>query len=279
MWCDAHIHLTESTFPNFTEEYFCVSSCHSSQEFESLGRSTSLRLLSCVPGFADAHSSVRQGSLQNSGLPYTTAFTSFGIHPQMKAAGLYSQNIKSTLQELVENKKIIAIGECGFDFFTPEFKATEQWQTEVFEFQLELALKYRLPLVLHLRKSVHKVFEYKKQLSKVPSVIFHSFPGTVAEAVSILNNKINAYFSFGKPILNGKKSAIDCTKNLPLERILLETDAPYQTLKDEKTTPPEDIIKVYQKCASLRSMSIEELKKQISENFFKAYNITFIASS
>ena len=185
----------------------------------------------------------------------------------------------SFLEALCKEKKIIAIGECGFDFFTPDYKANSCEQEIVFNKQLSLAQKYNLPLVLDLRKSIEKIFTYSKELKKLPAVVFHSFPGTLREAQSLKNHGVNAYFSFGKPLLNGKKSAIDCLKNLPLENILLETDAPYQTLKGESETFPQDIKRVYEKACQLRNMSLEEFSEALYMNFLAAYSVrTFTAS-
>lgn len=185
----------------------------------------------------------------------------------------------SFLEALCKEKKIIAIGECGFDFFTPDYKASAREQEIVFNEELSLAKKYNLPLVLHLRKSIEKIFTYSRELKKIPAVIFHSFPGTLREAESLKNHGVNAYFSFGKPILNGKKSALDCVTNLPLEDILLETDAPYQTLKGESETFPQDIKRVYEKACQLRNMSLEEFSEALYRNFLAAYSVrTFTAS-
>ena len=91
-----------------------------------------------------------------------------------------------------------------------------------------------------------------RQLKKLPAVLFHSFPENPDAAFSILNHGINAFFSFGKQILNGNKKAIACVKSLPLQNLLLETDAPFQTLKGEKFTSPDEIKKVYEHAFHLR---------------------------
>ena len=77
-------------------------------------------------------------------------------------------------------------------------------------------------------------------------VLFHSFMGPPVEALSLLNRGINGYFSFGKQLLNCNKKAIACVRELPSNRILAETDAPFQTLKGEKYTAPSEIVRVYQ---------------------------------
>ena len=312
-YCDAHIHLSHSKEPFFApnEQYFCVTSCHSKEEFESLGRylpsgrsgyphfryslhsSASLRNASGGATIPTAKEQLIDGtprqnhrfyrdslktclaSFVPSGRSLPTAnvkglvFATYGIHPQSPSIRdkSFIEEELAFLENLLAAKKIIAIGECGFDFFTPEFKSTAAEQEIVFNEQLFLAQKYNLPLVLHLRKAIEKIFTYSRELKKLPAVIFHSFPGTLREAQSLTNHGINAFFSFGKPILNGKKSAIECIQNLPLENLLLETDAPYQTLKGEQETFPSDIKKVYQKASELRGLSLQELSEAIYVNF------------
>ena len=242
IYCDAHIHLSHAQKPVFNadEKYFCVSSCHSKEDLESVWRFQ------------------------------TSAFLSFGIHPQIVNSSYIKNSFSADiafLENLIQNQKIVAIGECGFDFFTAEYKSTAREQEIVFNEQVKLAQKYNLPLVLHLRKSIEKIFSYSRELKKIPAVIFHSFPGTLREAEALKNRGINAFFSFGKTLLNGKKSALDCMENLSIQNLLLETDAPYQTLKGESQTFPSDIKKVYQKVCELRKVSMEELSEQIFENF------------
>lgn len=277
IFCDAHIHLSHSQKPFFdqNEQYLFVSSCHSREDFDFFSGATAASRRSCLPPFADAH--CRLGG--NFGAPATCAFASYGIHPQSVNPAFMESQFQlelSFLDSLCQKKKIIAIGECGFDFFTPEYKATAALQEIAFDEQLFLAEKYGLPLVLHLRKSIEKIFTYSKELKKIPAVIFHSFPGTLREALSLKNHGINAFFSFGKPLLNGKKSALDCMKNLPLENILLETDAPYQRLKGETATKPEEIKLVYQQAASIRNIPLEELQNLIYDNFIRSFGKTVL---
>ncbi|QSI01812.1 TatD family deoxyribonuclease [Treponema ruminis] len=247
-FCDSHLHLSKcNAFFSFSQEkkYMAVSSCHSKEDFDFLTGES---------------------------------LASFGIHPQAVNSSYMEKDFSSDLaylESLLESKKIVAIGECGFDFFTPDFKSTAREQEIAFESQLDLAQKYKLPLVLHLRKSIEKIFTYSRELKKVPAVIFHSFPGTLREAESLKNHGLNAFFSFGKPLLNGKKSAIDCVKNLPVENLLFETDAPYQTLKDEEFTSPQEIERVYRAASEIRGISMEELAAVIEENFTRAFQSYF----
>ena len=174
---------------------------------------------------------------------------SFGLHPQ----NVKNYNLSSIdfLEKLVAEKQISFIGECGFDLFCDEYKIFEKKQDEIFNIQIEIAIKNNLPVVIHCRKANHKLFKYKKQLSKLPEVLFHSFMGPSAEAFSLLNSNINGYFSFGKQIFNGNKKVLDCIKKLPPERILCETDAPFQFLKGEKFTSPGEITKIQKRIMEL----------------------------
>lgn len=173
---------------------------------------------------------------------------SFGIHPQAP-----EEKELKTLEKLIAEKRIAAVGEIGLDRFNEEFAATIDLQKKLFSAQLEMAEIAELPVILHIRKAIPEVFEQIQELRKIKKVIFHSFSGTAAEAESILNHGVNAFFSFGKALLNGHKKAIETVKTLPEERILTETDAPYQPKKGESFSKPDDILLIAEKIAEIRS--------------------------
>ena len=177
---------------------------------------------------------------------------SYGLHPQ-NAENERINESAAFLEKLLEEGSLSFIGEAGFDFFTQEFRSAAKQQEDIWNIQLELALKYKLPLVVHCRKANHKLFEYSKQLKKLPEVLFHSFMGPPAEAESLLDRGINAYFSFGKQVLNGNKKVIACVRELPGERVLAETDAPFQYLKNEQYTSLSDIEKIISEIVRLKS--------------------------
>ena len=173
-----------------------------------------------------------------------TVIQAYGMHPQNAA----NENIKESadfLENLLSKNLISFIGEAGFDYFSDEYKNAAGLQEEIWNIQLDLALSCNIPLVIHCRKANHKLFEYSKKLKKLPEVLFHSFMGPPIEARALLERGINGYFSFGKQLLNGNKKAIACVKELPPDRILAETDAPFQFLKGEKYTDLKDIQRVY----------------------------------
>ncbi len=197
----------------------------------------------------------------------------FGMHPQLPLL----ENA-DFMEALLHKKEIIGIGETGFDLFTDEFKAQLKKQEDAWRISLELALVNGVPIVVHDRKALDFIFRDAGKLNLLPAVIFHSFAFGPREALSILNHGINAYFSFSKQILNGNKKSRSCVAELPLDRILLETDAPYQTLKGEERTSPFEIRRVYREAASIRKMELEELASALQENFKAAYRTARLPS-
>lgn len=197
----------------------------------------------------------------------------FGIHPQ-DVANINLEKNMTYLEKLADEKQIDAIGEAGFDFFTEDLKKTAKLQEEIFVFELEMAQKNNLPVVIHCRKANEKLFEYSKLLKKVPAVLFHSFMGMPAEALSLQKHGINAFFSFGKQIFNGNKKVIACVKELPLNMLMLETDAPFQTLKGEDETFCSEIERIYTGAFELRQKesSMEEFIANIEQNVKRFFN-------
>ena len=171
---------------------------------------------------------------------------SFGIHPQAP-----DEKELKTLEKLISEKRIAAVGEIGLDRFNEEFAKTIELQKKLFVIQLEIAKKADLPVILHIRKAIQEIFEQIQTLKELKKVIFHSFSGTAEEALSILNHGVNAYFSFGNALLNGHKKALETVKILPEERILTETDAPYQPKKGETFSKLSDLVLIKEKISEI----------------------------
>ena len=142
----------------------------------------------------------------------------------------------------------------------------------MFNLQLNLALKYNRPLVIHCRKANEKLFEYSKQLKKLPGVLFHSFMGMPNEAKSLLSRGINGYFSFGKQMMNNNKKVIACVKELPLNVIMAETDAPFQYLKNERFTHPNEIKKIYDAISEIRGEELPKIQETLAQNFMNLFS-------
>jgi TatD DNase family protein len=206
----------------------------------------------------------------------------FAVHPQMlavlaaegqKAAENDVRKGLETLQKLAQEGRITAVGECGFDLYNAQYRETEAAQDEIFALHLETALRYGLPLVIHTRRAMHKIFALSASLAKCKAVIFHSWSGTVDEGFSLLRRGVNAYFSFGCVIMLNHKQAMRCCAMLPVERLLTETDAPFQAPRGKEFSRYADLLRVIEAAASIREKpaSAKDLETQIENNFHAAF--------
>ncbi len=251
--CDSHIHFAQCVIHEKlknppSSEYLAATCIHSEEEWKT---------------FSDLEKSF-------SFSPSFLVKKAFGLHPQK----ILPENA-DFLENLCRGKKIDAVGEAGFDFYSADFRKDSALQEKAFQVELELCKEFSLPLVVHERKALEMIYRYSSELKKLSGVLFHSFFHGFFEAESILKKGINAFFSFGKQIRNGNKKAIECVKNLPEERLLLETDAPYQTLKGESFTSFREIILVYKVAMTLRGIenahSAEKFAFSLKNNFLNLF--------
>ncbi len=254
LYCDSHLHLASCIQHgedfSFVSEYSC--SCAHSEKDYYIQNKTATELKSSEPVWD------------------RKVLEAFGIFPLDSGYdGLYF------LEQLLRTEKLDAIGETGFDFFSKEARKSEKLQTFLFHTQIELAVEYDMPVIIHCRKGMEKIFSEKNKLAKLKSVIFHSFPGSANEFDSLLKKGINAYAGFGKNIVNGSRKYVECLKKIPCERILLETDAPF-CCKENHVSSAAFIRHVYSAFFSIKSEEIADITMLcniIQSNFCNAFCI------
>ena len=205
------------------------------------------------------HRKLAAGALREGAPP---VFLCFAVHPQaprsLAEAAVSGPNavIRASVAALAEYAaagELAAVGETGFDLFDAGYRTTETEQEELFAVHLDIALQYGLPLVLHVRRAMHKVFPHAGALKKLPAVVFHSWPGSPDEGFSFLRRGINAFFSFGTTIMLNHKNAIRSCAAFPAERLLFETDAPFQPLRGKRHSSFDDLPAVILAAAAIRS--------------------------
>ncbi len=180
----------------------------------------------------------------------------FGLHPWYLEKR--SANWLSILEDMLQQFPNALVGECGLDKLkNPEIEP----QREVFIKHMELAQKFRRPLLIHAVKS----FVWLDELwDKMPQkFVLHSFGGSAEQAKIAL--KYGAYFSFSGSLLKSKKtlSALDV---IPNDKILLETDGPYQALVKEKESGIEELPQILKAIAEEKKENMEKLGEQIYQN-------------
>jgi TatD DNase family protein len=289
MASDAHAHpfdLAEH-FPGAEEErrrlgIRCAASAWNREQFachEALARATGARQAVAAP-------SVASPSMASPSVALPAMALCFGVHPQLPAeTAAAGQTLGrgpealALLTGLAAEGRLAAVGEAGFDLFDGKFRATEKVQDGLFTAQLEIALGYGLPMVLHVRRGMHKIFAHIRALKRLPAVVFHSYPGTLEEGESLLKRGVAAYFSFGTAILLNHKKALRACAALPVERLLLETDAPYQPLRGRPFSHWEDLLAVLAGAAALRREAgtkggaVEELEVITDSNFSAVFGV------
>lgn len=187
-------------------------------------------------------------------------FPMLGLHPED-----VKEDFKECLDEmqslLVESHPYIAIGEVGLDFYWDE--TFRQQQLEAFERQVCWARDYNLPLVIHSRKAHRELVEVMEQhRSDNLRGIFHCFGGTLEEAEQLISFP-GFVLGIGGVVTYKKSTLPDVLRNVPLERIVLETDAPYLAPVPHRGKRNESafVADTLQFVASIYEMSLSEVDK------------------
>ncbi|MDD2224642.1 MAG: TatD family hydrolase [Candidatus Shapirobacteria bacterium] len=191
------------------------------------------------------------------------------------AVGIHPAEIDDSpteLKKLVEEnyKKIVAIGECGLEFMG-DFD--QEKQEKVFRAQIELAQKYKKPLIIHARKAVDETVEILKEYKNL-SGVFHCYAGGNKRIKKVLELGENWYFGIDGN-LTYEEGLVDVVKNIPKDRLVLETDSPYLTPEPFRgqENNPNNVIYVYKKVAEIWGLSFEETEKIIDGNVEKLFKI------
>lgn len=186
-------------------------------------------------------------------------YSAVGIHPCNASDGTTITDIRN----FAKHKKCVAIGEIGLDYYWEPDK--KEGQKAIFKEQLLLARELNLPVIVHDRDAHGDTLEILKEYK--PKGVLHSFSGSVEMAEEIL--KIGMYLGIGGVItFNNAKKLPDVVEMLPLDRLLLETDAPYLTPVPfrGKTNHSEMIYLTAQKIAEIKSKTMEEILEISSNN-------------
>uniref|UniRef100_T1J858 Uncharacterized protein n=1 Tax=Strigamia maritima TaxID=126957 RepID=T1J858_STRMM len=202
-------------------------------------------------------------------------WAAFGCHPHN--ADLYNDEIESDMKTALKHKKVVALGEIGLDYSSRNF-SNRQKQKEIFRRQLKLALEHKLPVVIHSRDATDDSLEIMKEILPSDHKIHrHCFTNNWAEAKTWLKEFSNLYLGLTNLVTFANAVELhEVAKKMPLERLLLETDAPYfvpRLDKGKRRSHPGMAIYVAAEVASLRSESLETILKLTRANTLEMYRI------
>ena len=197
-------------------------------------------------------------------------FLMMGLHPTH-----IKENYKEELafvEDILAQRKFYALGEIGIDLYWD--KSFLKQQQEAFRFQIKLAKKYKLPIVIHCRDAFDEIFAIlEEEKEECLFGIFHCFTGALEQAKQAISYNMKLGIGGVVTFKNGK---IDTFLNeIPLEHIVLETDAPYLAPVPYRGKRNESlyILKVLDKLAKLYDISKEELASITTENSKAVFGI------
>lgn len=194
-------------------------------------------------------------------------YAAVGQHPGTKDEFNYDYFLN-----LARNEKVVGIGECGLEFFHIKDESAWKKQKEVFIKHIRLAKEVKKPLIIHCRDAHDDLLEILRLEAKPPSGVMHFFTGSLERAKRYID--LGFYISFSG-VITFVKSYDEVIKNIPLEKILIETDCPFVAPAPHrgKRNEPVYVKYVAQKIAEIKKITFEEVAGQTTKNAKKLFGI------
>lgn len=206
---------------------------------------------------------------------YDNVYYGVGIHPEGVREKIHEdiQELERMINEYKGKTKLVAIGEIGLDYhYTKENK---ELQKEYFTKQLELAIKYDMPVIIHCRDASDDMFHIlNDEKYKELNMVFHCFQPT--DAITNLVIRRRWLIGLGGNITYKRsKHSLDLIKLIPLDQIVVETDAPYLSPEPLRGTRNEskNIKYVMERLAEIKDVDVETLQEIVYDNSLKFYRI------
>jgi len=197
-------------------------------------------------------------------------FASIGIHPHEAETALQKGHLDA-FRRLRTGAKVIAVGECGLDYFYTH--SPKEAQIEILKFQIEVALEQNLPLIFHVREAFSDFWPILEQYSGVRGVL-HSFTDSTENLERAVKQGlfvgVNGIATFTKG-----PAQLDMYRSIPLENLVLETDAPFLTPTPYrgKINEPKYVRTTAESLAGLRGETLEELAAATTKNAQNLFGI------
>lgn len=219
------------------------------------------------PG-ADLSSSIKAVSLSEQ---YDNIYAAVGVHPH--AAKEMDNSTIELLKSFTNRDKVVAIGEIGLDYHYDN--SPRDIQKQRFKEQLDLAKEVKLPVIIHSRDATKDTFDILKETQDGSlEGVLHCYSGSVEIALEYI--KLGFYISLaGTVTFKNAKMPKEVAKNIPMDKLLIETDSPYLTPEPHRGKRNEPIYVRYVAgtIAELRGISFEEVAKKTAENTKRLFNI------
>ncbi len=249
-WIDVHTHI--NMLEGTSEEVVQNALAGGVERLITIG--TELDDLRTVVELVDKHAPYVYGTL--------------GYHPH--EADHFCDDARQFILENLNHPRIVAVGEIGLDYYYDN--SDREAQKAAFEEQLGFAKKFNLPVEIHTRDAEEDTVEILKKYKGDVKGILHCFTGTQWLADQAIDLGFNISIS-GVVTFKNAEALREVVKSLPLDRIHIETDAPFLTPAPfrGKKNAPEMMVHTAKCVAELKNVSMEELAKQTRENALKLF--------
>ncbi|TWT11033.1 TatD family hydrolase [Streptococcus sp. sy004] len=202
---------------------------------------------------------------------YDEIYATIGWHPTEAAS--YDLAVEDFISQHLTHKKVVALGEIGLDYYW--MTASKEKQVDVFQRQIELAKQYQLPFVVHTRDAMADTYSAIAEVGVgAAGGIMHSYSGSLEMAEQFL--ELGMMISFSGVVTFKKATDVqEAATYLPLDKILVETDAPYlapvpKRGRENKTAYTRYVV---EKIAELRGLSVEEVATATYENAMRVFKL------
>lgn len=201
---------------------------------------------------------------------YEFIFSAVGVHPH--EAEDFTDEMLVELKEMARNKKVVAIGEIGLDYYYDN--SPRDIQKDVFRRQMELAKELNLPVIIHSRDAYGDTFDILNEFKGEVIGVMHCYSGSIEMAERYMS--LGYYISFAGPVtFKNATNVKDTATKVPMDRMLIETDSPYLTPTPNrgKRNEPKYVKYVAETIANLREIPLSDLIESTRENTIKLFNL------
>lgn len=207
---------------------------------------------------------------------YNDIFATIAVYPH-EDMGKTVNELRLDLEKILDSgQKVYGIGECGIDISNWKGGRDIEEQEKVFEMQIELAVKHDLPLIIHNRNGDDLVFKLlEKHKSEKLRGVAHCFASTLEASKKYLD--LGFYISFsGMITYPSRKDLVEVAKSVPMDKLLVETDAPYLPPQSHRGEPnyPEYVKIVAEKVAQVKEKPFDEIADWTYRNTCTLFKLT-----
>lgn len=202
---------------------------------------------------------------------YSFVYAAVGIHPSNGAD--WSDEVESEIKNLVSHDKVAAVGEIGLDYYWEDLNPSHEYQKEILEKQYAIAREYKKPAILHIRDSYGDMADFLRKNTDVPAVL-HSYSGSLEIAKEMTG--LGYMLGIGGVVtFKNARKLIDVVREIPIEFLMTETDAPYLTADPFRgKRNRSDLIKyVIEKIAEIKKLDPEETSEILYNNALRFFSL------